>query len=461
MSSSRSRPGVSPPVNRTIQNKPQGFGRLPNGGLGQRLRTLRVNAGLTQTDLAGDRFSKEYVSQIERGKTRPTQETIEWLAERLNVDPGFLASGVAADERGRIEASLARAEALSENHEYAESLEEFTRVSPTIAGIAAVELQVRSLSGEAWVRLRLGEVKEAVQLLTRARAMAEDTMFSDVDRAEILYRLGACRVELASIQTAISLFNEALALAENSGLPCDRLRAEIFGYRSRCYRRQRDYEAAREDLERALELAEALEDPRSVARVYFHASLVAERQGQWVLARRYAEQAKAQFEEIADRNAVGKLLNNLGGLSFLLGKPEEAVEQLKESFRVLLEYGTEKDAASAVSSLAQVSLRTGQIEPAEEQARQALKLLGDRVDAVDEIGNAQLVLGRSLMEQGRLDEAAQAFEEAEHSFDQLSSVSHRAAAWIAKGDLAVRRGQDQMAAQLYRRAAEALQDFRF
>jgi Tfp pilus assembly protein PilF len=65
------------------------------------------------------------------------------------------------------------------------------------------------------------------------------------------------------------------------------------------------------------------------------------------------------------------------------------------------------------------------------------------------------------MEQGRLDEAAQAFEKAEHSFDQLSSVSHRAAAWIAKGDLAVRRGQDQVAAQLYRRAAEALQDFRF
>ena len=48
-----------------------------------------------------------------------------------------------------------------------------------------------------------------------------------------------------------------------------------------------------------------------------------------------------------------------------------------------------------------------------------------------------------------------AFDEAEHSFEQLSSVSHRAAAWIAKGDLAVRRGQDQAAAQLYRRAAEA------
>src|ERR687886_2880846 len=86
--------------------------------LGERLRQLRVAAGLTQTDLAGDRFSKEYVSQIERGKTRPTRETIEWIAARLGVDASFLASGVSADERARVEASLIRAEALSEDHQY-------------------------------------------------------------------------------------------------------------------------------------------------------------------------------------------------------------------------------------------------------------------------------------------------------------------------------------------------------
>jgi tetratricopeptide (TPR) repeat protein len=425
------------------------------------LRTLRVNAGLTQTDLAGERFSKEYVSQIERGKTRPTQETIEWLAQRLGVDPGFLASGVSADERGRIETALTRAEALSESRDYDASLEEFQMIRPAVLGIASPELEVRALAGEAWALMKSGEVKPAIELLNRARALVEEPMFSDVDRADILFRLGACRVELSSIQTAIGLLNEALALAERSELPCDRLRAEILRYRSRCYRRQRDYEAAREDLERALELAEALDDPQAVAGVYFHASLVAERQGQWVLARKYAEQAKAQFEEIADRATVGKVLNNLGGLNFLLGKPDAAIEQLTDSFKMLLEYGSEADAARAVSSLAQVHLRTGQIEPAEEQARQALKLLGDRVEVVDEVGNAQLVLGRSLLEQGRLDEAEEAFDAAESSFDKLSSISHRASSWIAKGDLAARRGQDQVAAQLYRRAAEALQDFRF
>src|SRR5205809_5226069 len=92
--------------------------------LGERLRQLRVAGGMTQTDLAGERFSKEYVSQIERGKTRPTRETIEWLAERLSVDASFLANGVSADERGRVDAVLARAEALVEADHNDEALEQ-------------------------------------------------------------------------------------------------------------------------------------------------------------------------------------------------------------------------------------------------------------------------------------------------------------------------------------------------
>ena len=78
----------------------------PNG-VGNRVRALRVAAGLTQTALAGERFSKEYVSQIERGKTRPTEETVAWLAERLGVDSEYLLRGVASDVRIRVEAKLA------------------------------------------------------------------------------------------------------------------------------------------------------------------------------------------------------------------------------------------------------------------------------------------------------------------------------------------------------------------
>jgi tetratricopeptide (TPR) repeat protein len=429
--------------------------------LGERLRQLRVAAGLTQTDLAGDRFSKEYISQIERGKTRPTTETVEWLGLRLGVDAGFLASGVSADERAKAEAILARADALLEEHLFVDAIAEYTRALPAVLGTGAVELQVRALNGEAMARAQSGDVKNALALLAEARGLTERGEFSDIDRAEVVYRLGVCRYLLSSISTSVSLFNEALVLAERSGLPSDVLRQNVFAWRARCYLRQRDYEAAREDVERALELAEAMHDARAVGQAYFQASILAERDGHWVLARTYAEKAKTQYEELTDRANVGRLLNNLGGLEFLLGKPEQAIEHLKHSFAVALEIGRDEDAAKAVSSLAQVHLRTGDHLRAEEQALHALEIIGERSDMIDEVGNARLVLGRALLAQDRLDEAEAAFSAADDAFAQLSSASHRAAAWIAQGDLAAKRGDERRAATLFRRAAETLQDFRF
>src|ERR671935_1262402 len=387
--------------------------------LGERLRQLRDSAGLTQTELAGDRFSKEYVSQIERGKTRPTRETIEWLAQRLGVDPGFLANGVSAGERARVDAALAQAEALLEGRRNPEAIEAFERVRPAAAGTGLTELEVRAIAGEATARMREGQVREAIVLLDRARQLTESPAFDDVERADILFRLGVARYKLSSVQTALNLFDAALELAERSDLPSDHLRSNILAWRSRCYRRRRDLEAAREDVERALELAESLNDKRTAADVYFQASIIADREGHWVLARSYAERAKAAYEELADRGNLGRLLNNLGGINFLLGHPEEAIGFLKDAVRIALEVGNDAEAAHAVNGIAQVHLRTGSVDRAEEQARYALKLLDGRVDHLDEIGNAQLVLGRALLEQDRLDEAEALFGEAERSFEQL------------------------------------------
>ncbi len=429
--------------------------------LGERLRQLRVAAGLTQSDIAGERFSKEYVSQIERGKTRPTRETVEWLAAKLGVDATFLEKGVSADERSRVEAKLARAEALTNAHHYDEAAEELESARSAILATGAPELEYRALMAESWARMERGEVRPALKLLERCRAIAEEPGFSDVDRAKVLFQMGVCRYHLSSIASAVGLFSEALGLAEGSRLPCDLIRSEILGWRSRCYRRQRDLEAAREDVERALELAKSLGDERTMASVYFQASMVAERMGHWVLARGYAERAKAYCEQLNDERNVGRLLNNLGGLSFQLGKPEKAISYLKDAYRVLLEKGSDAEAANVVSSLAHVHLMTGQVQAAEEEARHALDLLEGREDFLLDIAPTQLVLGRSLMEQGRLDEAQELLRAAEASAEQLESISHRAAAWMAQGDLAGRRGEDAKAARLYRNAAEALQDVRF
>jgi tetratricopeptide (TPR) repeat protein len=437
---------------------PPGTSQRASSGLGTRLRQLRVAAGLTQSELAAERFSKEYVSQIERGKTRPTPETLAWIADRLNVDTSYLQTGQSWDEYAAVEAAVMRAEAAVEGQQHEDALAALEGLQFSPEGR---ELEFRALLAESWSRMTLGELRPSLDLLMRARELSEQSVFSDVERADVLYRMGVCRYKLTSVNTAQTLLSEALDLADRSGVPCDRLRSHILEWRSRCSRRQRDFEAAREDIERALELAENLDDSLTVAHVTFQASLVAERNGQWLRARTLAERAKDLYELHGDRSNLGRMLNNLGGLNYLLGKPDEAVDYLKRAFSVALEVGSEPDAAQAVSSLAQVHLGAGKWALAEEQARHALELLDDRPDFLDEMGNAHIVLGRALLEQNRLDEAEKAFAEAELCLSQLSSASHRAVAWTARGDLASRRGDDSTAAALYRRAAEALQDIRF
>src|SRR5581483_12015219 len=149
-----------------------------------------------------------------------------------------------------------------------------------------------------------GRNDEALAALARARELAEGPGFSDVDRAAVLFRLGVCRYKLSSITTAVGLLTTALELAERSGLASDSLRADILGWRSRCYRRQRDWQAAREDVERA----------------------------------------RVLYEELADRANVGRMLNNLGVLNFLLGDTDHALVLLEDAYTVAGETGSQVDA---------------------------------------------------------------------------------------------------------------------
>jgi tetratricopeptide (TPR) repeat protein len=438
--------------------------RPPNpaapSALGERIRQLRIARGLTQTKLGLDRFSKEYVSQIERGRVRPNEAALEWLAARLEVPRRFLETGVSSPEHERTASMVSRAEAAIAAREFEEALVVLDGVAED-GPILEPDLALRALLAAAAARSELGRIEEALSVLTEARDLVDGDSFTDVDRANVLFHTGQSRYRLSSVPTAAALFTEALELMRRSDAIDDRLRCRILRWRSRCYRRQGDWEAARSDVEAALELSEQLGDGEALAHGYFQASIIAERRGHWVLARSYAERAKALYEEQEDRLNVGRLLNNLGGLTFLLGDPERAADFLKEAFAVALEVGSEPDAAQAVSSLAQVNLRTGNAVLAEEQAREALGLLDGRVDFLDEQGNVQLVLGRALLEQGKLDESEAALDAAEAAFEQLSSASHRAAAWTAQADLSARRGDKDAALNLYRRAAETLQDFRF
>jgi tetratricopeptide (TPR) repeat protein len=376
------------------------------------------------------------------------------------VTPAFMQSPVAVGSgRAETTTALARAERFVEAHRYQEAVDALADVH--VPTSSAPDLALRVLHCETWARLYLGEVGTADSIAERARALSEGPSFTDLERAESLFRLGCTRLKLTRVTNAVSLFTLALRLGERGGIEGDRVRAQAFEWRARCYQLQREWDAAESDAQSSVELAQQIGDGRIEALATMQCSLVAERRGDPLLARFYAERARVLANENGDRQTEARIVNNLGGLSYLLGEPEVAVAHLKEAFALSLEIGNDADAAQAVSSLAQVHLRCGAPQLAEEQARHALSILAERADYVDERGNVHLVLGRALLEQAREDEAMKEFAAAEWLFESLGSASHVAAAWMAQGDLYSRKGDLAAATALFRRSAEALQDFNF
>jgi tetratricopeptide (TPR) repeat protein len=441
-------------------HRPRTSAADPASGTGAHVRTLRVAAGLTQAELGGDRFSKEYVSQVELGKSPASDAALDWFCLRLGVDRARIEGDAGPAAVAAAEAALVRAEAAIEAQRYADARAALESVRGQVARAGdGGRLELRHALAHGWALHHMGELAEAAAVLDRARALAESG--SDLDRALALYRLGVVRFKMGSHATAVTALDEALRCATLSEQPSDALRARILNTRAKIRRRQKDFTAAGEDVSAALELAHGLGDDRVLAETYLDASLVAERRHEYTQARDYAERSKALFERVADHAYVGKLLNNLGQLRAITGRPDEAVPLLREAFRIAVEQDNRVDAAFAASSLASARLHSGDPEGAVESADRAIELLGSREEYRQEEGNARLVMGRAHLECGRIDEAERAFTAAADCFTAVESISHMAGAWVAIGDVAAKRGDAARAADLYRRAAEALQDVRW
>src|SRR2546429_5163154 len=78
--------------------------------IGQRLRRLRHERGLSQRDLASPGVSYAYISRIEAGARRPSVKALRQLAPKLGVSVEYLETGRDLSDRDQPELRLAAAE---------------------------------------------------------------------------------------------------------------------------------------------------------------------------------------------------------------------------------------------------------------------------------------------------------------------------------------------------------------
>jgi tetratricopeptide (TPR) repeat protein len=354
----------------------------------RRVRELREARGLTQAALAGQEFTKGFISQLETGRVGLSLRAANTFAQRLGVSVGDLMR--VPDEAERL-AELTLIEAERElaqgSPERALSLSRRIRASAGFRG-RSLRLQGRAL-------LHLDKAGEALPVLERAL----DSFRASQDRE------GAVRTlhDLAYGQARLDRPELVLALL----LQC----------------------------EQALRSGEMVDRTFELEVESFLASTYA-RIGNFAEAEARVKRAQEMAEDVVNHDALAALYGQLAGTEQQGGNFEKALELWRKCLRELDLAGRERQVADTWHNIAVTYLRLG----AHDKARASL---ARAEEMQQETGHARLgawikvTRAKIAMEERRLGEAEKLLREA--AGDQSATSLARGEALLALAQIQSRR----------------------
>lgn len=164
--------------------------------LGQRIRSARIERGMTQKQLVGEHITRNMLSKIENDSATPSVRTLEYLAHRLELPVSyFMADSVYSDGSSPDGLDEMRKAYKEERYtECIELLEKSKEVSTTDEGYL---LRARSAIGAAHKALEEGDVAAAKEYADSADYYNKQGIYySAAVDAEMSLILAECALKL-------------------------------------------------------------------------------------------------------------------------------------------------------------------------------------------------------------------------------------------------------------------------
>lgn len=420
---------------------------------GVRLRRLRHERGLSQTQLAGAGLSPSYISLLEAGRRAPTPAAVGRLAQRLGCDPQLLTEGVSAFDASELQLQLRYAELALQSDESAEAVERFRTLAERGAETPS-HLRAEARWGHARALEATGDIEAAIVAYETLRQEA-DANPQHMPWVQCVIALCRCYQQVGDLAHSIELGDRAQARVLELGLAGTDVEVDLGATLVGCYLERGDVVSARMLADRVMDAAELLENPRARGAAYWSASLIAQELGRTVEALHLAEKALASFTQVGDARNRAQLRTAYAGLLLRLDPPQfrEARPLLVAAVDQLTDRGREDDLACAETELARVELLSGSADEAVNIAQRALDRLG--VELRLEAARARLVLGHA--EAARGDEAAAvlAYARAATDLSAMRASRQAAAGWRELAESFNSLGRVEQALDAYREAATA------
>lgn len=135
--------------------------------LGRRIRSARVESGLTQIDVVQSAFSPAYLSRIEAGHRRPTFAVLKHIAKAIDVPVESLlfVAAEGGDDHSELRLRLVRAEHRLNQDDADLALEMANKVGEDAEVLRLVDVAERAQLVRAGALLQMGRHDSAIPIL--------------------------------------------------------------------------------------------------------------------------------------------------------------------------------------------------------------------------------------------------------------------------------------------------------
>ncbi len=359
--------------------------------IGARLKQARLGAGLTQQQLAGERYTKAYVSALENGLVRPSMAALEFFATSLGVAPSrllgddipawsrleadvHLAAGrwqdaaqaytdlleQPADNRGRAELLRGRAEALVRMNQAlpaaadaAESIRLFTQLGrPADAALATYLL--------AFAQHLEGNASEARSLLRGVLELVRGGLSIEPDfQLRLLVALSATESREGDHAKALAYLQEVRGIADQLD---DRRRAAYFFDLAIAYRQSGDHEAAIRSGSQSLALYRAAGSESEIAALENDLALAHLASGHLARAKELIADSRARFERLHDERWLAHVDETAAQIALADGCPERALELARNAESMAARLDNDSARISAILTIARANVALAEVE---------------------------------------------------------------------------------------------------
>jgi tetratricopeptide (TPR) repeat protein len=422
--------------------------------LGERIRARRKELGLTQTQLGGQDLTKGFISLVEKGRAKPSLETLLLLAERLQKPVSyFLEPGTLLSTRA-VRVAVSSAWISLKQGDYTRAAEHFEEALRLGKENRDKATEAECYIGLAQALALLRQLDLAKRNVELGRELAEATGASR-HLARVSHVRGLIAYYERQFEDARQHFLEGFRRFQETEHPDLSFGGLLLYNLGNTYMELGDHVEAARWYQQALALVEPTEDLHRLGLVYVQLGVAQRERGDYETAIAHLTKAEHLFEVLQDTRLLGWAHNSLGITLLARGNVDDAITHIQTSLRIKERIGDDPGRARSLTELGRALTLKRAFAEADAALAEAGRLT-TKFEDTTEAARVQVALARLRSAAGRTEEAVDHYKRAIAEFESLGMDKDLANACNELGELLLAQKRPSEAAPYLARTLRVL-----